>query len=271
VSFALTAIMMLAEFAAGYWYGSLMLVSDGLHMLSHAAALAVSWVALSVAGRAARKGLSYGLYRIEILAALFNGVVLGAFSLWILYESLVRAFNPHALAGPEITGVAVAGLVVNIVTAFQLHAAGASDLNTRSALLHMVADLLSSIAIVAGAVVIWITGWTPLDGILSVAVAAVVAKWSWGLLRESVSVLLECHPAHLANADVENALREGFPQIRDLHDLHVWEITSHFVCLSVHVVTEDMSLRKAQRLRHRISEFLQKRYGIGHIVIQMEC
>jgi cobalt-zinc-cadmium efflux system protein len=135
----------------------------------------------------------------------------------------------------------------------------------------MIADLLSSVVIVAGGAMIWLTGWTVLDPLLSIMIAAVVVKWSFGLIRSSALVLLECHPAHLSQDQVEATLLEGFPQIKELHDLHVWEITSHFICLSVHVVVEDTSLSDAHRLRRGISDFLRERYGIGHTVIQMEC
>jgi cobalt-zinc-cadmium efflux system protein len=167
--------------------------------------------------------------------------------------------------------VALAGLAINVATAWLLHRSGASDLNTRSALLHMIADLMSSVVIVVGGATIWLTGWVVLDPLLSLIIAAVVAKWSLGLLKASALVLLESQPAHLSQEQVEAALLGGFPQIKELHDLHVWEITSHFVCLSVHVVVEDTSLSDAQRLRCGISDFLRERYGIGHTVIQMEC
>jgi cobalt-zinc-cadmium efflux system protein len=271
VCLLLTLLMMTVEFATGAWYGSLMLVSDAVHMLSHVSALAVSWIAFKIAGQSAGKGLSYGLYRIEILAALINGVVLAAFSLWILFKAIGRVFDPMAISSAEVTGVAIAGLVVNVATALLLQRSGAWDLNTRSALLHMLADLISSVAIVVGGATIWLTGWTLLDPLLSIVIAVIVVKWSFDLLRASALVLLESQPAHLSQDQVEAALMEGFPQIKELHDLHVWEITSQFVCLSVHVVVEDTSLSNAQRLRRRISGFLRKRYGIGHTVIQMEC
>jgi len=269
--FTLTLLMMMAEFVTGMWYGSLMLISDGVHMLSHAGALALSWIALAIAGRTSGKGLSYGLYRVEILAALANATGLVAFSAWIIFQAVSRVLNPIAVSGAEVTGVAIAGLGINIVTILILHGAGAWDLNTRSALLHMIADLVSSLVIVVGGSIIWMTGWVVLDPLLSLAVAVVIAKWSFTLLRDSFMVLLESQPQHLSQEQIEGSLLQSFPQIKGLHDLHLWEITSHFICLSVHVVVEDTLLSDVQDLRRSISAFLLDRYGIGHCVIQLEC
>jgi len=262
--------MMVVETVGGFLFGSLMLISDAIHMLSHAAALGVSLLAVWIANRPTSSRLSFGLYRVEILAAFVNGIGLAAFSLWIVYEGIHRILEPVAVQGPEMTAIAVAGLAVNLTTAFILGRAGLEDLNTRSAFLHMLADTFSSVAIVIGGVVISFTGWNLVDPILSIVVAGFVARWSWGLLRDSTLILLEARPNIVDTGALDRALRERFPDVRDVHDLHVWEITSQYVCLTAHLVIDDTSLRDTARLRTEICKFLRQEHAIAHAVLQFE-
>lgn len=267
----LTATMMVVEFAAGLFTGSLMLFSDAIHMLSHASALGVSFLAVLLAQRTTGDELPFGLYRVEILAALLNGIGLAGFSLWIMYEGVLRMLHPVAILGPAMTAVAFIGLAVNLATAVILSKSGLGDLNTKSAFLHMLADTFSSVAIVIGGIIISLTDWVLVDPLLSLVVAGVVVKWSWGLLRDSILVLLERRPDHLNWKDVQEKLRQEFPEIKNVHDPHVWEITSRLTCLSAHLVLEDMKLSEAHRIQLRAAEYLRQQFGIGHVVIQLEC
>ncbi len=267
----LTATMMVVEFAAGLLTGSLMLLSDAIHMLSHASALGISFLALILAQRATGDELPFGFYRVEILAALFNGIGLAGFSLWIIYEGILRLLHPVAILGPAMTAVALVGLAVNLATAVILGKSGLEDLNTKSAFLHMLADTFSSVAIVAGGIIISLTDWVIVDPLLSLVVAGVVVKWSWGLLRDSTLVLLERKPDHLNWKDVQEKLRQEFPEVKNVHDPHIWEITSQLTCLSAHMVLDDVKLSEAQRIRARVAEYLKYQFGIGHVVIQLEC
>lgn len=263
--------MMVVEFAAGILTGSLMLISDAVHMLSHAAALGTSFLALALAQRKTGPAFPYGLYRAEILAALANGLTLAGFTAWIVFEGVQRVLHPVAVSGAEVTVVAVVGLGVNLTTAVLLQRAGLDDLNTKSAFLHMIGDTLSSVAIVAGGVLIYFTGWRLVDPILSVVVAFVIARWSWGLLRDSTLILMERKPSHVDLAEVENKLVADIPEVRAVHDLHVWEITSQFVCLSAHVIVDDMSVKATEAIRESVNHLLEHDFGIGHAVIQLEC
>ena len=191
---ALTVVMCAAEFAAGLWTGSLMLLSDAVHMLSHAVSLAVSYLAIWMAARPRSARSNYGLHRAEILGSLVNGLGLFALSGWIVWESIERFQSPTPILGREMIAVAVLGLLVNAGTAWILARSGAEDLNTRSALLHMLGDLLSSVVIVLGGVALVFTDWTWLDPLLSMLVALVIVVWAFGLVRESTSVLLERAP-----------------------------------------------------------------------------
>lgn len=263
--------MMVIEFAAGWISGSLMLASDAVHMLSHVAALGISLLAVKLAHRACGEHLPYGLYRLEVLAALLNGIGLAAFSLWIVYEGIERLVNPVAISGRELLVVAIGGLLVNLLTGLILFRAGLEDLNTRGAWLHMLADAASSVVIVLGAIAIIFTGWPLIDPLLSILVALVVAKWSYGLLRDAVMILLERKPDHINLQELQSCLLREFPEIRDIHDLHVWEITSHYHCFSAHIVLDDVKLSETHPLRAAIAGTLKKHFGIGHAVIQFEC
>jgi cobalt-zinc-cadmium efflux system protein len=262
--------MMVVEFVGGLLFGSLMLISDAIHMLSHAAALGVSLLAVWLAHRITTSRLSFGLYRVEIVAAFVNGIGLAGFSLWIVWEGIERILNPIAVQGPQLTVVALAGLAVNLTTAVILARAGLEDLNTKSAFLHMLADTFSSVAIVIGGVVISFTGWVLLDPLLSIVVAGMVARWSWGLLRDSTLILLEARPSEIGADDVRTGVLQAFPEIRDVHDLHVWEITSQYVCLSGHVVIDDAPVSEANHVTTGVREFLREHFGIAHVVLQVE-
>jgi cobalt-zinc-cadmium efflux system protein len=267
----LTAAMMLVEFVAGWVTGSLMLLSDAIHMLSHATALGISFLAVVLAQRTTSDELPFGLYRIEILAALLNGVGLAGFSLWIIYESILRILHPVTILGPAMTAVALIGLAVNLVTTVILKRAGLEDLNTKSAFFHMLADTFSSVVIVVGGIILSLTHWTIIDPLLSLLVAGVVMTWSWGLLRDSTLILLERTPPHLNWHILQEQLMQQFPEIKNVHDPHVWEITSQLTCLSAHLVLDDVQLREAHRLQVRITEYLRHQFGIGHVVLQVEC
>ena len=267
----LTATMMVVEFVAGLLTGSLMLISDAIHMLSHAMALGVSLLAIIIAQGETGDELPFGLYRVEILAALLNGIGLAGFSIWIVYEGILRILHPVPILGPTMTAVALVGLAVNLTTAVILIKSGLEDLNTKSAFLHMLADTFSSVAIVLGGIVISFTDWVIVDPILSMVVAVLVAKWSWSLLRDSTLVLLERKPDHLNLKDVQEKLMQVFPEIKNVHDPHLWEITSQFVCLSAHIVLDDMKLSETHGIRSKVTECLLRQFGIRHVVLQLEC
>ena len=238
--------MMCVEFVAGWGLGSLMLISDAVHMLSHAVALGVSLTAIILARQQLGEHFPFGLYRIEVLAALLNGLGLAALSLWIVYEAILRIIHPVTVASRELMIVAVLGLLINAITAALLIRAGHEDLNTRSAVLHLMADGFSSVVIVMGAVVLAYTGWALIDPVLSIIVALIVGHWSFGLLREASLILLERKPDHLNLREIETRLLTEFAAIKNIHDLHVWEITTHFHCLSAHIVLDDLRLSETK-------------------------
>lgn len=271
ISIVITLLMMVVEFVGGYWTGSLLLISDAVHMLSHALSLGISLAAIMIARTGEDDRLTFGFYRVEILAALINGITLAGFSAWIGYEAITRVMNPTDVQGLELTLIAILGLVVNLTTAFILARAGLEDLNTKSAFKHMLADTFSSVVTVIGGILIIYGGWMVIDPILSMVVALIILKWAWGLSKDAVFILLERKPEHLNLEEIENEVLKEFPEVKHIHDLHVWEITSQFVCMTAHVVIEDMKISETMVLKKRIKESLKERFEIGHIVLQFEC
>ncbi len=266
----LTTAMMIVEIIGGLWTGSLMLLSDAVHMLSHSAALLVSYVALRLADRQYKDRSHYGLYRTEILGALLNGVGILVLTGWIGWEAIARFSNPGHVHGGEMTIIAAMGLVVNLATAVILGRSGAEDLNTRSAFLHMLGDTLSSVAIVIGGIVLWMTDIQWIDPALSLLVAAVILIWGYRLLKESCAILLELAPKGREPELVRREVLAACPAARDMHDLHVWEITSDYVCLTAHVVCDDVPLSQTEGLLDEITAFLHDRFHITHVTLQME-
>ncbi len=267
---ALTTTMMVIEIVGGVWTKSLMLLSDAAHMLSHSAALLVSYVAIRLAQRQYMDRSHFGLYRTEILGALLNGIGILAFTVWIGWEAISRFYHPEQVQGGEMTAIAALGLAVNVATAVILSRAGTEDLNTRSAFLHMLSDTLSSVAILIGGLVLWATGYTWIDPTLSLLVALVILIWSYRLLKESCAILLELAPKGREPETVRRAVLDACPRALDLHDLHVWEITTGYVCLTAHVVTPDIPVSQTGDLMDEITSFLRERFHITHVTLQLE-
>ena len=271
-SMILTGAMMVVELVGGILSGSLALVSDAGHMFTHFFALGVSYFAIRIAAMPASPEKSFGLYRAEILAALLNGVFLAAVTVYIAYESVLRLLAPVAIAGPEMLVVAALGLVVNLVSAGLLWGAGREDLNVRSAFVHMLGDTLSSVGVVAGAVVIMATGFVTIDPLLSVLIAAVIGVWSYRLLAQSVRILMEVTPPGVNLEDLGRALGGADPLVRRLHDLHVWEITSGMLAMTAIVtVVPEVTAADSTRLLGRLRRVAHEQFGIGHAIVQVEA
>ncbi|HVF27500.1 MAG TPA: cation diffusion facilitator family transporter [Pyrinomonadaceae bacterium] len=263
----LTAIYMLAEAAGGWWTGSLALLADAGHMLTDVAALALALVAVWFGARPATPNKTFGYYRLEILAAFVNGVALVVVSLIILYEAYERWERPPAVRSDVMIAVAVGGLCVNLLCAWLLHGDHEEDLNVRGAWLHVLGDALGSVGAVVAGVVMSLYGWYAADPLFSAVIALLIVWSSWKLIREATNVLLEGTPAHINLAAVEGVILET-DGVEDVHDLHVWTITSGREALSAHVIharaTSQPDLLKELRTK------LHDRFGVDHLTIQME-
>jgi len=258
---------MLVEVAGALWTGSLALAADAGHMLADTAALALALFAAWIAARPPTPAKTFGYYRVEILAALVNALILLGVAGWILFEAYQRILTPRpVLAGPMLV-IAALGLAVNAISAWLLHQSAAASLNVRAAYLEVVTDGLASVGVVVAAIVVMATGWTVIDPLVSVGIAIVIVPRTWRLLTQAVNILLEGTPAHLALNEIEAAMAQ-VAGVRRIHDLHVWTLTSGREAMSAHVVVEDP--RQSDRLLEALHAVLHARFGIDHTTIQLE-
>jgi len=267
VTLALTGVMMVVEFVAGLWTGSLALLADAGHMLTDATALALALIAAWLAARPPTPAKTYGYYRAEILAALANALLLFGVAGSILVEAWHRVRVPApVLAGP-MAAVAALGLAVNLVAAWLLHRGAAESLTVRAAYLEVLGDALSSVAALVAAGIMVSTGWTGADPLASALIVLLILPRTWSLLRQAVNVLLEGTPAHLSLGEIEAAITR-VTGVRRVHDLHVWTLTSGREAMSAHVVVDDV--RESERLLGALHAVLHARFGIDHTTIQLE-
>jgi len=263
---ALTGSMMVAEIIGGILTGSLALLSDAGHMLTHFFALLVSFIAIKLASLPTRPNRSFGLYRVEVLAALFNGLTLLLIIAYISYEAFGRLLHPAPIKEVPMFLVAVLGLIVNLASAAILLDVGKTDLNVRSAFLHMLGDTASSVGIVAGAIVIYFTKWYIIDPLLSILIAVVILVWSWNLLRDSINILLETAPKHIDINKVIATIKEEAPEIAGVHDVHIWEITSQMYSMTAHLMfREDCPVSTCAEVFQRLNGPLLERFQISHV------
>jgi cobalt-zinc-cadmium efflux system protein len=266
----LITIYMIAEALGGWYTNSLALLSDAGHMLTDVAAIGLSMLAIWFGARPAPVRKTYGYYRLEILAAFVNGMALVAMSGLIIYEAYSRAMDPPVVASGPMMLVAAGGLVVSIVGVSILHArpgGGAGSLNEYGAFLHIIGDLLGSVGTLVAGALMWAYGWYLADPIASAFIALLIIVSSYELIAEAVNVLLEGTPSHINIAAVKESIL-GIDGVVDVHDLHVWSITSGKDALSAHVVCacDDYSKAFVEAIRHQ----LVHRFGISHLTIQLE-
>lgn len=263
----LVVVYMFAELVGGLLANSLALLADAGHMLSDAASLAMSLFAIWIARKPPTDERTFGYYRAEILAALVNGATLGAVAIYIFYEAFVRLGEPPHVQGPLLMGVAVGGLVVNLIGLWLLHGGKSENLNVRGAWLHVLGDTLGSVGAIVAGILIWTAGWHWVDPLASVLIAILILYSSWELLRETVSVLMESAPGHIDVDDVRDAMMQ-IDGVTGVHDLHVWSITSGLVSLSAHVVVGDLEDYSA--CLHAVRRMLAEEFDIRHTTIQIE-
>lgn len=267
LTLVLAATYMVAEVVGGLLTGSLALLADAGHMLSDVAALALSLFALWLAQRPATDVRTFGWYRVEILAALANGVALVAIALVVVIEAIERLGAPTEVRAAPMLAVATGGLAVNLIGLAILHGGRRASLNLRGAWLHVLSDALGSVGAMAAAGALWAFGWRWADPAASIAIALLVTASAWELLRETVAVLLEAAPAHIDVAELRDAMG-AVPGVIDVHDLHVWTITSGLVSLSCHVQSEEQV--EDAKLLATLQALLKERFAIDHATIQLE-
>jgi cobalt-zinc-cadmium efflux system protein len=267
IALALLLGLMAVEVAAGIAASSLALLSDAAHMLTDAGALALALVAIRLSRRPASGAMTFGFRRTEILSAQFNGATLLVLGLLIVVEGVRRLFEPPSVEGGVVLVVALVGVVVNLAATWVLHGADRSSLNVEGAFQHVLTDLVAFIATAIAGFVILLTGFDRADGIASLFVAAVMLRAAWGLLRESGRIFLEAAPRGL-DVDAIGRAMVAQPGVSEVHDLHVWEVSSGFVALSAHVqVGRDNDCHAARRELERL---LHDTYEIEHTTLQVD-
>jgi len=264
----LITLFMLVELAGGVLAGSLTLLADAGHMVSDAAALAMSWAALRIGRRPADAMRSYGYRRLEVLVAFANGCTLFAIALAIAFEAARRLTAPVAVLGRPMLIVAVAGLIANAIAFALLSGGRRENLNLRSAWLHVLGDLLGFAVTIIGAAVIVLTGWTPLDPLLSLAVTVLILRSALGIVRSSGHILLEGTPAGFDEAAVRSDLMASVPGVEDVHHVHVWCLTEEETFITLHVRgCADASI---DTLVPAVTRRLEQRFGIAHATVQVD-
>ena len=270
LALAVTLAFVVVELAGGWLANSLVLLTDAAHNFSDAFALGLSWWALRLSIRPANNHHTYGYHRAGILVALANAATLLALSLWIVYEAVGRLRAPPEVQEQLIVLVGALGFMLNAGIAWSLHGAGRSDVNVRSAFVHMAGDALATLGVVAAGIGIALFGWRWLDPLVSLLIAALIVWSTAGLLRETLRILLEGTPRDVDLQALVCDMR-GIKGVRGVHDLHVWSISSNLRALSAHVLTDDMTLAEGARVQRELNALLRHAYGIGHTALQLEC
>ncbi len=270
IAMAITAAFTVIELLGGLLSGSLALMSDAGHMFTDTVALALSLVAIRIAYRPPTEERTYGFIRAEILAALANGAMLIVITIIILYEAVLRIINPPTIEAPLMLVVAVAGLVANAAGVFVLHDKSRTSLNVRGAFLHMMSDLLSSIAVIVAALLILFFNLKISDPVLSILIGAIILWGAWKLVTQSSQILLESVPASIKLEEVRQSIKM-VGGIVEVHDLHVWTLSSGLYALSAHIVVEDRLLSACSNVVAECEGMLAEKFAISHTTFQLEC
>lgn len=269
IAFLVTFCVFLGEVIGGIWSGSLALLSDAAHVLSDVFSLLISWFAIYLSTRPATSSRTFGYHRAEVFAALINGVTLIAISGWIFYEAYQRYNSPEEMHVTGMFVVACLGLAANLFILWQLHGESHGNLNVRSAVLHVIGDTLSSVAVVIGGAIILWTGWYPIDTILSCLIGTIILISAINITKDAVHILLENSPR---NTDAYTVAKHlcNLEAVKDVHDMHIWSLCSNYIALSAHVVIQDDTSLEYDQIRKQIDIELQRRFGIHHTTLQLE-
>lgn len=270
IALSITVLMMVAEIIGGILSNSLALLSDAGHMLTDNLALLLSFFAMTFASMPATDRKTFGFYRLEILAAFVNGIVLVLISLYIMYQAYFRIIHPQPVQGGLMLVVAVIGLVANIIGALFLFKHSHASLNIRGAYLHIVGDALSSVGVVIGGIIILQTGWYLIDPFLSILISLVIIYGAWSLVSESVNILLESVPSHI-NIETISAEIAKVKGVREVYHIHLWTITSRVYAMSAHVLIDDQLVSGSRNVIDEIKSLLAGKFQVQHCTIQIEC
>jgi cobalt-zinc-cadmium efflux system protein len=260
----------LVQVAGGIISNSLSLISDAIHNLGDTSAIFIAFLAGKHADKKPDARKTFGYKRTEILAALFNAVVLIAICFFLFVEAYERFRNPQTIKGGIMLSVAVFGLIANLISVLVLQKEKSHNLNIRAAYLHLLGDTLSSVAVIAGgiAILVWQIYW--LDPLVTVAVGVYIIYHTWDVVRQTVDILMQATPRHIDIQEIKQSL-EALPQVENIHHLHIWQMDDEHIHLEAHLnISQDLSLSKAQTVRHDVETLLKDKFGISHITLQIE-
>lgn len=269
IALAITSSIMIMEFVGGLITNSLALLSDAGHMLSDSSSLLLSLIAFWFAGKPPSPSKTYGYYRFEILAAFFNGLTLFVMAGWIVYEAYERIVEPPTVSSGTMILIAFIGLVANIVSAFFLVKKGnvEGNINIKSAYLHVIGDALGSVGAVIAGILMWFFEWYIADPIISIIVAMLILKSAWSVLKSSIHILMEGVPITIDQKEVKETLL-SIEGVRDIHDLHIWTITSGLDSLTCHLLIEDN--QDEQHILQQAIQLIESNFSITHTTLQVE-
>jgi cobalt-zinc-cadmium efflux system protein len=269
LSFAVTAAVAVVETVGGILSDSISLVSDAVHMFTDVMAIGLSLFAITMAARSHSGAMTFGYHRAEVMVALANGVALTVISLWVLYEAFLRVMSPRIIDAPLLLLTASIGLAGNLVVMFLLKHHAGKSINIHSAFIHVVYNTISSVAVITTGFIALNTGITIVDPLVAFLIAGLVARSAYSIVRNSTLILLEGAPSELDTREILATLKE-LDGVVDVHDLHVWTISTGMDALSGHVVVRDQMLSESNKILSEINIVLAKRYNITHTTIQME-
>lgn len=257
------------QVVGGLVSNSLSLLSDALHNLGDSSALFIAFIAGKISRRAPNSRRTFGYKRVEILAALFNAVVLISICIFLFYEAYERFMNPEPIKGKLMFWVAIFGLLANLISVVILNKDKAHNLNVRAAYLHLMGDTLSSVAVILGGVAIWVLGIYWIDPLITVFVGGYIIWHTWGILKETVEILMQATPANIDIGEIKKEI-EKIDKVKNLHHVHIWKLDDTSIHFEGHVeVSENMDLESVGTIRQRAEQVLQKSFGISHITLQI--
>jgi len=270
INLGIVIVIMVAEIIGGLLSNSLALIGDAGHMLVDGLALGLGLLALTLARRPATSTKTYGYHRAEIIAALINGTTLWLLAIYIFYESYRRILAPPDVHSPLMLVIAATGLVANVIGVTLLRRTGNMNLNVRAAFWHLIGDTISSVGVITAAIIIMVTGWVYADPIIAIVIGIIILWGAVQLVRESVDILLEAVPKHIEVESVAAQLKE-IPGVEDVHDIHVWTITSGIYAMSAHLMITDIMVSNSGGIIEKANNLLVDKFNITHTTLQLEC
>ncbi|MFH1470999.1 MAG: cation diffusion facilitator family transporter [Candidatus Micrarchaeota archaeon] len=265
----LSAFILLLEVAGGLYTNSLALLSDAGHVLIDLVALLIAYFSLAISQRSANKKFTFGYYRVEILAAVTNGLILVFVTFFIFYEAYNRFISPPEIKGPEMLAIAVVGFLANLYVVVRMHGFS-NQMNVRAAYLHVLSDTLSSVGVIIAGILITLTGNYLLDPLISAVIGLFILSSAFRLMKEAAYILMEATPDCISIEEVSRDIR-SIPRVKEVHSLHMWCISSDVYALSSHIVIDAKTAKAMDSTVSKVNEMLKRKYGITHTVLQSEC